>query len=177
MNKEISEEDIKNLRIIREGVTSIIRETAETYDHDNLRVLDIAPEIWNGAQEFFKKANVETLDIDQNSGATFIADITKKNYQIIKDQTYDLVVFTEVLEHTLNPFDSIEEIYRILKIGGVLVMTTPFNFRIHNPLPDCWRISEHGLRHLLRNFKSVSITQNGTDRFLFPVQYKTIAIK
>ncbi|MCK5818286.1 MAG: methyltransferase domain-containing protein [Psychromonas sp.] len=52
-------------------------------------------------------------------------------------------MFTEVLEHTLNPFRAINEIYRILKPNGILIMTTPFNFRIHNPLPDCWRISEH----------------------------------
>lgn len=56
-------------------------------------------------------------------------------------------------------------------------MTTPFNFRIHNPLPDCWRISEYGLRELLKNFTSVNIKENGTERFLFPVQYQTIAIK
>lgn len=61
--------------------------------------------------------------------------------------------------------------------GGVLVMTTPFNFRIHNPLPDCWRISEHGLRELLKDFRSVEITENGTERFLFPVQYQIIAVK
>lgn len=56
-------------------------------------------------------------------------------------------------------------------------VTTPFNFRIHNPLPDCWRISEHGLRQLLKKFTSVTIEENGTERFLFPVQYKTIAVK
>ena len=56
-------------------------------------------------------------------------------------------------------------------------MTTPFNFRVHNPLPDCWRISEHGLRELCKNFTSIEIIENGTERFLFPVQLKTIAIK
>jgi len=56
-------------------------------------------------------------------------------------------------------------------------MTTPFNFRINNPLPDCWRISENGLRQLLKNFTSIEIKENGTERFLFPVQYKIITVK
>ena len=56
-------------------------------------------------------------------------------------------------------------------------MTTPFNFRIHNPLPDCWRFSEHGLKVLLKDFQKIEISENGTERFLFPVQYKTIAKK
>jgi len=81
------------------------------------------------------------------------------------------------LEHTLDPFGAVKEIYRILKPGGILVMTTPLNFRIHNPLPDCWRFTEHGLRQLLKDFKSVEIIENGTDRFLFPVQYKIFAVK
>ena len=175
--RELSQIDIENLAIIREGVTSIIEDSAKKYDRVGLKVLDIAPQVWNGAKEFFKQSLIETLDIDENSSATYIADITNNNSSIIESNKYDVVIFTEVLEHTLNPFASINEIHRILKPGGVLIMTTPFNFRIHNPLPDCWRISEHGLRVLLKDFKDIVITENGTERFLFPVQYKTIAIK
>lgn len=175
--EEVSEQDIENLKIIRDGVTSIIRESASKYDRSDCIVLDIAPQRWNGAREFYKQSTIETLDIDLNAGATYIADITNNNSNIIRNDMYDVVIFTEVLEHTLNPFDAINEVYRILKPGGVLVMTTPFNFRIHNPLPDCWRISEHGLRHLLKNFSTVEIIENGVERYLFPVQYKTIAIK
>jgi SAM-dependent methyltransferase len=174
---EVAQIDIENLAIIRDGVTSIIKDSAEKYDKAGLLVLDIAPQVWNGAKEFYKASSIDTLDIDKKSGATYIADITNNNSSIIESNKYDIVIFTEVLEHTLNPFTAINEIYRILKKGGILVMTTPFNFRIHNPLPDCWRISEHGLRVLLKDFDSVQITENGTERFLFPVQYKTIAQK
>lgn len=174
---KIDKTDEKNLKIIRDGVTSLIKESAKLYDCKNYLVLDIAPEIWNGAKEFFIHSEVHTLDIDMSSKATYIADITWTNETIIADNTYDVVVFTEVLEHTLNPFRAINEIYRILKPNGILIMTTPFNFRIHNPLPDCWRISEHWLRVLLNDFSSVIIKDNGSARFLFSVQYKTIAIK
>lgn len=175
--REVSQVDIENLKIIRDGVTSIIEDSAKKYDRGGCLVLDIAPQIWNGAKEFYKNSTIETLDIDINASATYIADITENNKNLIEDNKYDVVIFTEVLEHTLNPFAAINEIYRILKPRGVLIMTTPFNFRIHNPLPDCWRISEHGLRELLKDFNNVEITENGTERFLFPVQYKTIAIK
>jgi SAM-dependent methyltransferase len=175
--REVAKMDVDNLAIIRDGVTSIIRSSATKYDKNGLLVLDIAPQVWNGANEFYKLSTIETLDIDKHSGATYIADITSNNSSIIDSNKYDVVIFTEVLEHTLNPFAAINEIHRILKKGGVLVMTTPFNFRIHNPLPDCWRFSEHGLRELLKKFTSVEIEENGTERFLFPVQYKTIAIK
>lgn len=176
MNK-VSSIDLDNLKIIRQGVTEIIKDSALKYDSPDRVILDIAPQVWNGAKEFFVNSTIESLDIDCNSDCTYIADITNTNSELIEDERFDLVVFTEVLEHTLNPFFAIDEIHRILKKGGVLVMTTPFNFRIHNPLPDCWRISEHGLRELLKHFSSVEIEENGCDRFLFPVQYKTVAIK
>ena len=37
--------------------------------------------------------------------------------------------------------------------------------------------TEHGLRVLLRKFSKVYIRENGTDRFLSPVQYLVEAIK
>jgi 2-polyprenyl-3-methyl-5-hydroxy-6-metoxy-1,4-benzoquinol methylase len=82
-------------------------------------VLDIAPQIWNGAKEFYIKSNIDTLDIDPNSNATYIADITHDNSSIIEANKYDVVICTEVLEHTLNPFAAINEIHRISKWGGI----------------------------------------------------------
>lgn len=177
MNKKINAIDIENLKIIREGVKRIIKESAKEYDKNGLLVLDVAPQIWGGAKEFYKKGAIETLDIDPNSNATYIADITKDNSYLIPSNRYDVIIFTEVLEHTLNPFAAIDEIYRILKPEGKLIMTTPLNLRIHGPLPDCWRFTEHGIKVLLKKFKYVEIRKNGTERFLFPVQYITIAIK
>lgn len=116
--REVSQMDIENLKIIRDGVTSIIEDSAEKYDRSDCLVLDIAPQIWNGAKEFYKNSTIETLDIDINATATYIADITEHNAELIENDKYDVVIFTEVLEHTLNPFAAISEIYRILKPGG-----------------------------------------------------------
>lgn len=173
----IHEIDVQNFKIIREGVIESIESAAKIFDNEGIKVLDVAPQDWSGAEEFFKSASIDTLDIDPESNATYIADITKNNYKLILSEQYDVVIMTEVLEHTLNPFQAVNEIYRILKNGGHLIMTTPFNFRIHGPLPDCWRFSEHGIRALLTDFDSVIIEEKGDDRFLFPVQYKTIARK
>jgi len=42
-----------------------------------------------------------------------------------KDNSFDLITFTEVAEHLENHHTIIREIYRVLKPGGMLVMTTP----------------------------------------------------
>jgi hypothetical protein len=61
---------------------------------------------------------------------------------------------------------------------GSTLITTPFNFRIHGPLPDCWRFTEHGLRALLKDFTIVSLEQTETvGRVLMPVHYRVIVRK
>lgn len=41
------------------------------------------------------------------------------------ENTFDYVLFLEVIEHLEQPFDAIEKIGRILKPGGALILSTP----------------------------------------------------
>ena len=162
---------------IRNNVSKFSEECAGKYDRSELLVLDIAPQVHEGAKAYFKKEKVETLDIGSNSGATYIADITKHN-KFLHDEMFDIIVCTEVLEHTLDPFSAMKEIYRLLKPSGILLLSVPFNFRIHGPLPDCWRFTEHGLKELLKRFSTVKIESIDTPgRDLMPIHYTVIAIK
>jgi ubiquinone/menaquinone biosynthesis C-methylase UbiE len=162
---------------IRKNIEDFLCESAKIYDKEHCLILDIAPQVHQGAKQFFKYSTIKTADISPLSDADYIIDICKYN-KIINDNTFDIVVCTEVLEHTLRPFDAINEIHRILKPNGALLMSTPFNFRIHGPLPDCWRFTEHGIRSMLHNFNEIKISQLDTDnRFLMPIQYITVAIK
>jgi len=173
----VSQLDVEYLEIIRKNVDDFTKE-ASKYDAKNILVLDIAPQIHKGASAFFKLAKVSTLDIDSKSSATYIADLCNDNSDIIPSNYFDVIICTEVLEHTLNPFNAVDEIYRILKPEGICFVTTPFNFRIHGPLPDCWRFTEHGLKQLFKSFKHVDIISvENPNRFLMPIQYKTKASK
>jgi 2-polyprenyl-3-methyl-5-hydroxy-6-metoxy-1,4-benzoquinol methylase len=43
----------------------------------------------------------------------------------IKHDTFDIILSTEVIEHTTNPVQAIREMARLLKPGGILVLTCP----------------------------------------------------
>lgn len=132
---------------------------------DGGRVLEIGPEhdCWH---------NADTLDI--KPGGTWRADITKRTP--IPDSHYDVVLCMEVLEHVISPIDAITEIGRILRPSGVLLVSAPFNFRIHGPVPDLWRFSEHGWRVLLKDFDDVLIDALETpERPLMPIHYCAVA--
>jgi hypothetical protein len=82
----------------------------------------------------------------------------------------------EVLEHTINPFQAVAEIRRLAKHGAPVIFSAPLNWRIHGPIPDCWRFTEHGFRALLRNFDIKEIDAlESPDRPLFPVHYNVLA--
>lgn len=178
MNNKVSNMDIRNLDDIRRNVSSFIAKCSKEYKKNNTVLLDIAPQDHEGASPYFKYCKISTLDIDPTSNATYIADLCHCNKGIIPDNKFDYVVCTEVLEHTLQPFNAVNEIERILKKDGLAFVSTPFNFRIHGPLPDCWRFTEHGLRELFKNFEIIKLSPlENSERFLMPTHYTLIARK
>lgn len=178
MKSKVAKIDEDNLKVIRKSVSDFVKSCAKTYDQAGSKVLDIAPQDHEGIAPYFTQSTIETLDIEPSSGATYIADLCQDNSDKIPSEHFDAVVCTEVLEHTLQPFDAAKEIHRMLRPNGTAIVTVPFNFRIHGPLPDCWRITEHGLRALFKDFKEVVITSIETqDRFLMPIHYRLIAKK
>jgi hypothetical protein len=168
--------DVAHLEAIRQSVTEAQRGAIERFVRPGSVVLDVAPQVYAGVRPLLPDGvTIETLDLDPAAGATYTADLCRHNPEIPSER-FDCIFCTEVLEHTLQPFDAAAELHRVLAPGGHLVLTTPFNFRIHGPLPDCWRFTEHGLRALLERFEIVELTAVETaDRPLMPIHYRTVA--
>jgi 2-polyprenyl-3-methyl-5-hydroxy-6-metoxy-1,4-benzoquinol methylase len=72
------------------------------------------------ADEFLTRAR-ELANIHDNISA-MKDDITDSK---IGGSTYDLVLCTEVVEHVANSSAAIKHMYRVLKPGGVLILSTP----------------------------------------------------
>jgi len=62
---------------------------------------------------------------------------------------FDSVLTSEVLEHVFNPEVFLSEVNRVLKGGGVVLLTVPFVWDEHEQPYDYARYSSFGLRHLL----------------------------
>jgi SAM-dependent methyltransferase len=66
------------------------------------------------------------------------------------DGTFDTVLNVQVLEHTAEPAELVKEMARVLKDDGRLILSAPFQFRLHEEPHDYFRYSPHGLRALCR---------------------------
>jgi SAM-dependent methyltransferase len=107
--------------------------------------------------------NVKGLDISEtavkqavkNFGDHFIcADLF--DYASNNAGKYDMVILTEVIEHIVNPLAFIDAIKRILKTGGISIITTPNKsffpsdiiWGTENPPVHVWWFSEDSIRYM-----------------------------
>ena len=65
--------------------------------------------------------------------------------------TVDSILCFQVLEHVANPFEGITEISRVLKPGGILLLSVPHLSRLHELPHDYFRYTEYGLRELAKS--------------------------
>lgn len=84
-----------------------------------------------------------------------------QNLSSYKSNSYDFVILDQVLEHVADPKAALKEVYRILKKGGWLILTTPFLVQIHPAPHDYWRFTKEGMNELLRSYSAVRVKSWG----------------
>lgn len=70
----------------------------------------------------------------------------------IATQSVDVALLLDVLEHLDSVDHAIEEIARILKPGGRLLLQVPFLYPLHDEPRDFTRLSRHGISNLLQRY-------------------------
>ena len=109
----------------------------------NKKVLDLGGRDGNLTKHFIEKNHVILADIDENA-----LKYAKKNYKVetmkvdlnqslpFKDNSFDVVVMAEVLEHLPYPNITLGEIRRVLKTNGKFIGNLPLAYH----LKDRWQI-------------------------------------
>jgi len=65
------------------------------------------------------------------------------------DKCIDTVVSFQVMEHLPEPGKFLSECHRILRNGGTIFITVPFNWHVHEAPYDYFRFTRYGLEYLL----------------------------
>jgi SAM-dependent methyltransferase len=66
-----------------------------------------------------------------------------------KDASVDTVLSNQVIEHVREPWTMTEEIARVLKPGGTVILTAPHIWGLHDAPDDYYRFTGYGLQYLL----------------------------
>ena len=109
----------------------------------NKKVLDLGGRDGTLTKHFIEKNHVTLADIDENA-----LEYAKKTYKVetmkvdlnqslpFKDNSFDVVVMAEVLEHLPYPNITLGEIKRVLKTNGEFIGNLPLAYH----LKDRWQI-------------------------------------
>lgn len=98
------------------------------------------------------------VNIDTDTLPTIFADVGAVP---LRDGIADCVVCTEVLEHLRDPGSCVSEAHRLLRVGGVALVSVPFLYPVHADPWDFQRYTADGLRYLFRRFSSVDVLPMG----------------
>lgn len=98
----------------------------------------------------YKGQKVSQLDRKPLPHVDIVADAESLSASI-PEGSYDYVVSTSMLEHTPHPWRVVEEVYKVLRPGGILYLSAPWMFPLHGEPHDYWRFSLPCLQGLVRD--------------------------
>lgn len=127
-------------------------------------------------KDWFRGVEYKTLDFVPDYHPTIVGDIHNLP---LADNVEEAIICKSVLEHVYDPARAVQEMHRVLRVGGKLLLYTHFIYPYHARPPaysDYFRFTEEGLRHLFRDFRSVEIKKQGgyftALMFFLPYQHK-----
>jgi SAM-dependent methyltransferase len=129
--------------VIREKLKKLIR---SVFTNKSDRVLDIGC----GNDPYYHKlikGKLVCFDIKQYNKVHVIGNA---DFLPFRKDSFDDVIFVNSLYYCSNPFKVIENVSRVLKDKGTLLIITPFIYPIHDAPFDKYRFTEYGIRELLK---------------------------
>ena len=115
-------------------------------------------------EKYFKSSEYIGLEIETTvhrevSKADFFYDGTKFPFN---NNEFDSIVTNQVFEHVFNPDSFLNEINRVLKKNGILLLTVPFVWDEHEQPYDFARYSSFGIKSVLEKNGFEIIAQRKT---------------
>ena len=112
-------------------------------------------------RDLFANTKYDTLDSSPRYNPTIAGDIHNLPFA---DASVPAILCISTFEHIEDPKRAAEEIYRVLKPGGKLLLFTHFIYPYHarrGVYGDTFRFTDEGLKFLFRQFSSIELKKQG----------------
>jgi SAM-dependent methyltransferase len=101
-------------------------------------------------------------DMRPGPGVDRIEDVSAIS---LPDESAGTVLCIETFEHVFEVRRAFDEVFRILRPGGLFLITSPLNFRIHGYPDDYWRMTPNCLRRMLEPYAARLSGYQGYHKF------------
>jgi len=195
-----SRADVETSNPMLRKVSAIVNKHLEHCpDHPGLRLLDVGCGNGKFAAQYLKRG-IEVWGVDitpklvtaaKKRGIRVVRhDLNKK--LPLKDNFFDIITCSEVIEHVFNTEQLLRELKRVLRPGGIVVLTTPNLVGLENRLrilfgrhPSFFEYSErdamghiraYSSRELLKQAKLVGFKNIKLTGSTFPFPHEKLGI-
>lgn len=111
---------------------------------------------------FFPGRKYIGCDMREGKGVDLVLNLHEIN---LSDSIAGTVLILDTLEHVEFCRKALSEIYRILRPGGMVVVSSVMKFKIHDYPHDYWRFTSEGFKSLLREFSYSLVESVGEAEF------------
>ena len=101
-------------------------------------------------------------DLRPGAGVDRIVDVSDID---LEDNSAGTVLAIETFEHVFEVRRAFDEVFRVLRPGGLFVVTLPLNFRLHGFPDDYWRMTPTCLRRMMAPYSAHLSGSQGYHRF------------
>lgn len=140
---------------------TLLRKQIATYAHYITgRVLDVGGGEVHRYKNLFSCDTYTCMDVYEGVGVDVVGSADAIPFE---NESFDSIVCTQVFEHLAFPEKSAQEISRVLKKGGYVLITVPQWNELHEEPNDYWRYTRFGISALFeRNgFETIHYEQRG----------------
>lgn len=115
---------------------------------------DIVLNLGSGPIHLYGRKYIINIDIFAFDEVDIVADAADLQ---IKDESVDCIINTAMMEHVPHPERVVEEMYRVLRLGGQIFCYLPFMPPFHAAPDDFHRWTISGARELFSEFNEVEV--------------------
>jgi len=151
------------VRVVRPSVTEFARDVAEYFPLAE-PLVEIGARAAEGQESiadmraiFGAKEHIG-CDIQEGLGVDRIEDV---HHLTFETESIGTVIALETLEHVADPIRAVEEMWRVLRPGGVLAISSLMFFPIHDHPWDYWRFTPEAFELLLKPFETSWVVAQG----------------
>lgn len=124
-------------------------------------------------RKFFPGRRFVGCDMREGPGVDRVCDLACLD---LPDECAQTVLCLDTLEHVFECRRAVEEMIRILAPGGMLLISAPLDFRIHDYPSDYWRLTPSCLARLLAPLDATLVGSQGVESYphaVFGIACKT----
>lgn len=117
---------------------------------DGNKVLEIGPHNVPSPYQMLTRNDTilwHSLDLYKSHPDLTYVSTEEYNYPI-ESNSYDVIISGQVIEHVKRIWDWMNELKRLVKPGGIIIIINPISWPYHAYPVDCWRIFPDGMKAL-----------------------------